>query len=154
MRHALRGIFPKGHALLAAMILAICGVQTVADSATIRVIQNDRGGYIGARAVEIASMNAESTRVELRGNICYSSCTMYLGVDDMCVSPNTSFGFHGPSRHGRALPASEFNHWSNVMAAHYNAALKDWFLRDARHTISGYLRISGTQLIAMGYPPC
>jgi hypothetical protein len=143
-----------GRMLFAAMLLIINGQQAVSEAATIRVIQNDRGGYIGARAIEIAAINAESTRIELRGNVCYSSCTMYLGVDDLCVSPSTSFGFHGPSRHGRALPVSEFDHWSNVMAQHYNNALKDWFLQDARHTISGYRRISGTQLIAMGYPAC
>ncbi len=154
MRHALCRVIPHGHALLTAVMLTICAVQTVADTPAIRVIQNDRGGFIGARAVEIAAINAKSTRIELRGRICYSSCTMYLGVDDVCVSPNTSFGFHGPSRHGRALPPSEFDHWSNVMANHYNAALKDWFLRDARHIISGYKRISGAQLIAMGYQTC
>lgn len=154
MRHALRGLIPRGHALLAALLLAVSAVQSAADPTAIRVIQNDRGGYIGARAVEIAAINAEHTRVELRGSICYSSCTMFLGVDDVCVSPNTSFGFHGPSRHGRALPASEFDHWSHVMADHYNAALKDWFLREARHVTSGYKRISGAQLIALGYPAC
>ncbi len=140
--------------LFAAILLIVSGQQAVGDTATIRVIQNDRGGYIGARAIEIAAINAQSTRIELRGNVCYSSCTMYLGVDDMCVSPDTSFGFHGPSRHGSALPASEFDHWSHVMAQHYNTALKEWFLQDARHTISGYRRITGAQLITMGYPAC
>ena len=118
------------------------------------VVQNDRGGFIGARAVEIAKLNAEDIKVELRGDVCYSSCTMYLGADNLCISPATVFGFHGPSRRGGTLPAQLFDHWSGVMAQHYHPALRDWFMRKARHRTSGYYRISGEQLIAMGYPAC
>ena len=125
-----------------------------AEDRNIKIVGNDRGGYIGARAIEVAELNASGTRIELRGDVCLSSCTMYLGVDDMCLLPGTIFGFHGPSRHGRALPQAQFEHWSQIMAQHYHPALQTWFLQDARHATSGYKRISGRQLISIGYPAC
>lgn len=135
------------------LMLAVASTAGTA-SADAKVVQNDRGGYVGKRAIEIADLNARQTRVELRGRICYSSCTMYLGADDLCVSPTTTFGFHGPSQNGRTLPAAQFDHWSNVMASHYTAPLRDWFMREGRHKTSGYFRVSGQQLIEMGYPAC
>lgn len=137
-----------------AFMLAMTANQVHGETLATKIVRDDRGGYVGARAMEIAALNASQTRVELRGRVCYSSCTMYLGVRNLCVSPTTTFGFHGPSRNGRALPARQFDHWSDVMAAHYKPALRDWFMRAGRHRISGHFRISGTQLIALGYPTC
>ena len=138
---------------LAAFWLVLAGTALDADQ-NVRIIGNDRGGYIGARAREIAAMNASETRVELRGRICLSACTMYLGVGNICVDPRTTFGFHGPSRHGTALGQDEFHHWSRVMANHYNPPLRTWFWETARHRIAGYYRMTGSQLIRLGYPAC
>lgn len=143
------------------LLLALLMVATAGGAATILsaqdaalIIGNDRGGPIGARAIEVAHINTAHIRVELRGRICYSSCTLYLGADDVCVGRDTSFGFHGPSRHGQTLPPAEFDHWSRVMAAHYSEPLRDWFWRQARFSVIGYYRISGAQLVALGYSPC
>ncbi|SFR44641.1 hypothetical protein SAMN04488005_2054 [Yoonia tamlensis] len=132
----------------------LIGSAAMAQEAGTLIIQNDRGGAIGARLIAIAQANSSRTRIELRGRICYSSCTLYLGADDICVSPDTVFGFHGPSRNGRPLPDAEFEHWSQIMAAQYRAPLRDWFLKTARHRITGYYRLTGAQLVAMGYAPC
>ncbi|WP_296423053.1 hypothetical protein [Yoonia sp.] len=134
--------------------IGVWGAMAASQSVAVKIVENDRGGLIGARAVEIAAINADSSRVELRGKFCYSSCTMYLGVSDLCISPTTAFGFHGPSRYGAVLSVPQFEHWSRVMAMHYNAPLRDWFMREARHRITGYHRVSGAQLIALGYPSC
>lgn len=150
----------KGAALLCGALLtaifAICmtATYTVAEVRTTTIVGNDRGGLIGARAIEIEAINAAAGRVELRGRICHSSCTMYLAVNDLCVSATTTFGFHGPSRNGTALPQSQFDHWSAVMARHYDTSLGNWFMREARHRTNGYYRITGAQLIARGYPAC
>ena len=145
------------YALCGVMLMAFSGVlatPVISQTTPVQVIQNDRGGYVGARAVEIAEINQRRTRVELRGRVCYSSCTMYLGADDLCVSPTTTFGFHGPSRNGAPLSPRQFEHWSEVMAQHYHGALRDWFMREARYRITGFFRISGATLIDMGYPGC
>lgn len=119
-----------------------------------RIIGDDRGGYVGERTREIAALNAQKTRVELRGRICYSSCTLYLGADNLCVSPTTVFGFHGPSRHGQTLTHDQFEHWSAVMARHYLPSLRKWFMDKARHRLRGYHRLTGQSLIDLGYPAC
>lgn len=144
---ALRVIVP-------AVLVGTCGAMATGQTTPPMVVENDRGGLIGARALEISRINTQRMRVELRGRFCYSSCTMYLGAANVCVSPETTFGFHGPSRRGAALEPDMFDHWSQVMADHYRPALRDWFLQEARHRIRGYYRISGEQLIAMGYPAC
>ncbi|MFQ1699087.1 hypothetical protein ACJ5NV_00695 [Loktanella agnita] len=128
--------------------------QPITAQGAVQVIGNDRGGFIGSRAIEITELNRTGTRVELRGRVCYSACTLYLGADDLCISAGTTFGFHGPSQHGQPLPPRQFEHWSQVMASHYNPALRRWFMAQARHRISGYYRFKGTELIAMGYPAC
>ena len=140
---------------LVAVTLVLFGATCAAgQTIDVKVIGNDRGGLIGARVIEVAELNAHHRRVELRGRICYSSCTLYLGARDLCISPQTVFGFHGPSRHGAALDTGQFEHWSAVMARHYKPPLRNWFLGTARHQINRISRISGAQLIALGYPAC
>ena len=142
----------RGMILIGGLIMG--GAEAFAQPREVKIVGNDRGGLVGARAVEITALNARGGRVELRGRICYSSCTMYLGADDVCILPETTFGFHGPSRHGAVLNPSQFEHWSQVMAAHYQPPLHDWFLTTARYDINRIFRISGAQLIALGYTPC
>ena len=141
----------RGARRWACVLVMLAGTGALADPL---IVQNDRGGAIGERVIAVRQANAQHRRIELRGRICYSSCTLYLGADDLCISAQTTFGFHGPSRHGRALPQEEFEHWSQVMAAQYSAPLRDWFLKTARHRINGYYRLTGAQLIAMGYAAC
>ena len=126
----------------------------IAQQQGLVVVGNDRGGRIGVRADEVDRINAIGSRVEIRGQICYSSCTMYLGADDLCINPTTSFGFHGPSDWGRPLSADSFDRWSHVMARYYNEPLREWFMTDGRYQQSSITQISGAQLIRLGYAPC
>ncbi|MEL7175094.1 MAG: hypothetical protein AAGK28_01085 [Pseudomonadota bacterium] len=121
---------------------------------TVLVVRNDRGGSVGTRAREIAHLRAADRAVELRGRVCLSSCTMYLSLRRVCVSPSTTFGFHGPSYYGRPLSAHDFEHWSHVIADHYPAALKDWYLTTGRYRSRGYFRMKGSDLIRMGVAQC
>ena len=118
------------------------------------IVGNDPGGFVGARADEIASLNQARLRVEIRGDYCYSSCTMFLGAEEVCVLPRTMFGFHGPSRAGRSLTPSEFEHFSEVMASHYSDTLRAWFMSEARYTITEPHLVRGSNLIALGYERC
>lgn len=118
------------------------------------IVRNDRGGLVGQRAKEVASLQDKGRAVELRGRVCLSSCTMYLGLERACVSPSTTFGFHGPSYYGRPLSSRDFEYWSQVIAAHYPPALKTWYLRKGRYKQSGYFQIKGSELIAMGIRRC
>jgi hypothetical protein len=118
------------------------------------VVGNDRGGPIGDRADEIARLTAYGIKVEIRGNICYSSCTMYLGAGNVCISPSTTFGFHGPSDWGRPLQSAEFDRWSEIMARFYNPPLRQIFMTEARYRQVNLYRLTGEQISAMGYAVC
>lgn len=118
------------------------------------IVHDDRGGVISERQHQIQSLTAQGTRIEIRGNVCLSSCTMYLGAPDVCVLPKTRFGFHGPSNHGRPLTSNQFEYWSQVIADHYPAPLDRWYMSTARHLTQGYYYLSGAQLITLGLTAC
>lgn len=118
------------------------------------VIRNDYGGSVRKRFNEIRNINQLRQKVEIRGSVCMSSCTMYLGVRNVCVSPNTTFGFHGPHRFGARLTSAEFNEWSNVIAVHYPKAVKTWYLQKARHQTYSVSRVKGSELIRLGVRRC
>lgn len=117
------------------------------------VITNDNGGLLRARRAEIRALQASGRRVELRG-ICYSACTMYLGAPGVCIDPRAELGFHGPSWFSTPLPQQDFDYWSHELAVHYREPLRSWFMTKARYTLSSYHRVSGAEMIRMGYPQC
>ena len=128
--------------------------DTAFAQASAYIVRNDRGGIVGDRAEEIRRLKSTGRRVEIQGDICLSSCTMYLGAGDVCVNPNTRFGFHGPSYYGKPLPPEYFDYWSDVIAEHYPKPVRDWFMQTGRHRINGYYTIRGTELIRLGMPAC
>jgi hypothetical protein len=163
--------FPKKLAMIWSPLTMVCGailallvslLPTVASaqssvatsSSSVMIIGNDQGGLVSSRAAEISRILAQGRHVEIRGQVCYSACTMYLGMPDTCVLPQTSFGFHGPSHYGRQLSARDFEYWSQVIASHYPAPLRTWYLAEGRTRISDYFRISGSELIRLGVRQC
>ncbi|WP_051357899.1 hypothetical protein [Leisingera caerulea] len=114
------------------------------------VVHSDRGGSLAARLEEISRIKAAGEPVEIRGRVCFSTCTMFLGVPGTCVSPKTIFGFHGPSRGGRRLSRKNFDYFSRVMASYYPGRLADWFLKSGRFRIHGVYKIQGSELIRQG----
>lgn len=117
-------------------------------------VGNDRGGYLVDRLSELARLRSSKQRVEIRGRICYSTCTMLLGLPQTCVSPQTIFGFHGPSRNGKRLSTAEFEKYSSVMAENYPRPLRRWFMTKARNRIHGVHKVRGEQIIRMGIKAC
>ncbi len=141
---------------LVLLAIALAGHSGSAATNRAVIIQNDRGGAVIERLEIIQQYRASNTRVEIRGDYCLSSCTMFLGLPNICIAPDTVFGFHGPSSriYGIALSAESFNHWSQIMADQYPEPLKAWFLRKGRHRIVGFLEFSGAELINMGIQQC
>lgn len=109
---------------------------------------------MGNRAQEIAKIQSRNQRVEIRGKVCLSSCTMYLGAGDVCVDPNTKFGFHGPSYYGQALEPKQFEYWSTVIASYYPERLRQWYMTEGRYKTDGYYTMYGAQLIRLGIHQC
>ncbi|OZA19545.1 MAG: hypothetical protein B7Y02_00650 [Rhodobacterales bacterium 17-64-5] len=139
--------------------VAVFGSMAITDDAVMAqttnaiVVRSDGGGFLGQRSDEIKYLRATGQRVELIGT-CISACTMYLSLPNACVSPTAVFGFHGPSGDGQSLSPEEFEHWSEVMARNYREPLRSWYLSTARYEISGYYKLTGAQLINMGYQSC
>ena len=118
------------------------------------VVDNDRGGSLRARIAEIRALRDSGQPVRIMGRICYSTCTMYLGLPQTCVSPQTTFGFHGPSSYGRPLDPAVFQRASELIRDHYPVPLRQWYMDTARHRISGLYRVSGAEMIRLGVSPC
>ncbi|CAD0186674.1 hypothetical protein RUESEDTHA_03583 [Ruegeria sp. THAF57] len=128
--------------------------QAAANTQNPYVVGNDRGGYLHDRLIELENLQRNRVLVEIRGRVCFSTCTMFLGLPGTCVDAETIFGFHGPSRTGRKLPKKDFDYFSRVMADYYPEPLKSWFMNKARNRISGVYKVKGAELIRMGISPC
>ncbi|MEM6308581.1 MAG: hypothetical protein AAF754_00920 [Pseudomonadota bacterium] len=118
------------------------------------IIGDDRGGLLTDRLHQMRRLLIRSQPVEIRGDVCFSTCTMLLGLPNVCVSPKTAFGFHGPSRSGQALDGDTFETASQIIAGFYPVPLRAWYLSTARHQIQGVALRSGQELIAMGVKTC
>ncbi len=126
--------------------------MTLADGTV--VVGNDRGGVVRDRLIELRNLRASGRPVQITGDICYSTCTMLIGLPQTCVASSTTFGFHGPSYYGRPMSPSDFDHVSRVMAHYYPEPLKTWFINEGRNRINGVYRVSGAELIRMGVRSC
>lgn len=147
----------KCFALIVSLVLAAPSAHAQSQylaAQGVLIVRNDPGGVVSKRANEINQLRAQGIRVELRGEVCLSSCTMYLGLANTCVFRGTTFGFHGPSYYGAKLSENDFEYWSQVIASHYPPRLRNWFLTTARYKISDYYRVKGSELIRMGVPEC
>ena len=168
LRAQLCGCLSAGLALALCLVLAtvppasaqgyapytVVGGTTASARGGVRVIGNDSGGRLRARFAEIRQIRFRGDRIEIRGSYCMSSCTLYLGAGNVCVSPATRFGFHGPSYKHRNIRAERFDYWSRRMATYYPPQISSWFLAQARYVTQGYLELSGADLIRMGVRAC
>ncbi|MGJ8543886.1 MAG: hypothetical protein ACSHWZ_00480 [Sulfitobacter sp.] len=118
------------------------------------IIGNDRGGLLVERLREVAVLRESNRPVRIMGAVCYSTCTLYLGLPQTCISAKTLFGFHGPSSFGRPLQPVVFERASLAIASHYPPALKHWYITKARFKIASVQKVDGAQIIRMGVPAC
>jgi hypothetical protein len=148
--------FGRGAYGICALVLAIVLTGTAGSTrAQDRIaVHNDRGGLLRDRLEEIERLRANGQAVAIQGDICFSTCTLFLGLAGTCVSPDTTFGFHGPSSYGRALDPATFRRASELIASHYPPALRTWYLETGRYTLRRVYRISGRHIIDMGVPEC
>ncbi|MEP4037921.1 hypothetical protein [Pseudophaeobacter sp.] len=150
------GALTKALATTAAVTMALLTTTDTASAAgqTPYVVGNDRGGFVRDRLIELRNLRSSGRQVEIRGRVCYSTCTMLLGLPNACVSPNTTFGFHGPSQSGRRLSPEKFDFYSRVIAANYPQELNDWYMQTGRKRINSIYKIKGSQIIKMGVRAC
>lgn len=139
------------------LMLAYSGpvqAQTTGLQSTPLIVHNDRGGLLRARLLKLGELRQSRRPVEITGAICYSTCTMYLGLPQTCISPDTVFGFHGPSSYGRKLESATFERASRIIAGYYPATLRRWYVSKGRYKIRSVYKMKGRQIIAMGIREC
>lgn len=135
--------------------LACFAVPALATSSGPLVVQSDKGGMLRPRYLQIAELYETGREVRIVGEECSSACTLYLGLENICLSPTTRFGFHGPSLLG-LLPLSEarFEELSRTMAEFYPEPVRAWFLNEARYLRYDVAYLGGDYLISLGYRAC
>jgi hypothetical protein len=141
-------------ALVLSLALAICANGATSTQADVITIGDDYGGVLIPRLANLQALKLRGDTVEIRGDICASACTLYLGLPNACIIPQTKFGFHGPSHYGRPLPQADYERLSQVVAAQYPLVLRDWFMTSGRKTLVRMQFISGQTLIGLGLKQC
>ncbi|MCR8723857.1 hypothetical protein [Frigidibacter sp. ROC022] len=118
-------------------------------------VSGDPGGPVETRVALVEQLRASHARVEIVGG-CWSACTMFLSLPNVCVARSARLGFHGPSSGipGIGLAPERFDYYSRLMAAYYPEPLRSWFLAEGRHITVGFTRLRGAQLIRMGIREC
>ena len=108
-----------------------------------------RGGSVKEHLDVVIEHNRTGQRVEIRARECLSACTMYLGINNVCVDPDTRFGFHGGRLHGKLDGRVD-----HLIAQTYPPALGAWFLSHAAGKVM--LRyLTGAELIdRFGFEAC
>lgn len=148
----------SGGAALGILLLALVALYPAPTNAAQKtiIVRNDKGGALSARVDLIREYKQQDLQLEIRGRYCLSACTMFLSLQNVCVAPDTMFGFHGPSSHtyGIGLSPVRFEHWSRIMATHYPEPLRTWFLETGRNRIVGFFFYSGRDIINMGIRNC
>jgi len=151
LRRALTALGPSHVVIVSGLI---CSQAAASDDGHIGlpayVVHSDYGGPVQDRLRELQTLTQSHQRVEIRGEVCYSSCTMLLGLEHTCVSPTTVFGFHGPSRNGMALPRDVFDRVSTIISSHYPLELQTWYMSVARYELENLYRVTGSELIKLG----
>jgi len=144
--------------LATALVIGLALPQDVAAQSSERlrplVVGNDRGGLLRTRIFEIRELRQTGRPVRIEGQVCYSTCTMYLGLPQTCVLPGTMFGFHGPSSYGFPLNEQIFERASQMISDHYPSFLQQWYMDEARHQIWGVQRVTGAEMIRLGVASC
>ncbi|WP_417702448.1 hypothetical protein [Pseudophaeobacter sp.] len=139
---------------LIALTLFIPAGSTAATGQSPYIVRNDRGGFLRERLIELRELRASGRQVEIRGRVCYSTCTLLLSLPNTCISPRTQFGFHGPSEGGHPLSPEKFDYYSRIIAQHYPAKLNRWYMQTGRKRINRLFKIKGSEIIRMGVRAC
>ena len=136
--------------LCAALALSGCSLRLNTTDADKYHVHYDEGCWTVVRQRQFAKFLANGTRVYIgEGAVCWSACTMYLGLPDgqVCVHPKARFGFHG------AFPSTPENTWE--LAKYYPEHLQRWFYASGADKLVFVIKpLRGVDLHAMGIGDC
>jgi len=105
--------------LLLAFVLSACSYDSY-------IVKSDMGGELPEYEERFEEYEKENKQVEIRGT-CASACTMFLGLDNICVSKNARLGFHGSMVNGNIW----YRPGTELLSSYYTPRLKEWFWSNA-----------------------
>lgn len=160
--------------IIAAALMAATGATGAsAPTGEPYVVKWTGGGSLAKFEKRFTAM--QDRPVEIRGKACASSCTMWLSHPNVCIEPQTVFGFHGPSDAVLSLVTSQLTiipvyhfmplkkrrHAVSLMADHYrlngNESLGNWFIDSGAWKLYGWFlkNLSGQEVHdKFGTPIC
>lgn len=110
------------------------------------------GGRIDAASI-VKKYNQSGEGFRIEGS-CQSSCTMLLGIRNVCVDPNARLLFHAalfPNEQGQKPPPKR----QALMLSMYNAKLRNYLVSNGYVETFEFHTISGRDIIQkFGYREC
>lgn len=121
------------------------------------VVRHDYGGRVEPYVARLAMAEGRGEAVRIGPVECDSSCTLFLGAANSCVSPGAVFGFHAPWIGGPNGGVVD-RQMTALFASAYTPPLRKIFLRHVRNSHGRapgpLLKITGAQLANYGYRLC
>jgi hypothetical protein len=129
--------------LFSAILMMVSSVAFAATSENYGM-----GGWIGKFQPEIDRANASGELFRIRGH-CQSNCTLFLGLNNVCVERSATLLFHSGGRnHPNAGSTSR-------MLNAYNASLRQYVLDNHYMDSFEFHAIPGAMIIdKFGYKEC
>ncbi|RWX69820.1 hypothetical protein EN780_05140 [Mesorhizobium sp. M4B.F.Ca.ET.089.01.1.1] len=108
---------------LKTMAVGLFAAILTALPAKAETVGDNPGGQIISFALHVAELRAADEQVSFEG-ACDSACTLYLSlpVEQLCVSPRASFGFHLPYGVGGRQNAAA----ANYLISQYPDWVRQW----------------------------
>jgi hypothetical protein len=132
-------------------VAAICLVLATSAMAAGSIAGYEYGGPAARFDAVVHQYNASGDLFRIDGH-CQSSCTLFLGIRNVCITPAASLLFH--AAHDDRRVKSEF--WTRHFLDAYNDKLRSYLLaRHALDEVEKFYTISGSDMIRLfGYRPC
>jgi hypothetical protein len=111
----------------------------------------EQGGPYARFEPVVQQYNGSGELFRIDGH-CQSSCTLFLGIRNVCIGPQASLLFHAP--HDDQRRPSEY--YLKLFLPHYNAKLRAFLLANhALERVDPFFTISGRDMIGkFGYRAC
>src|ERR1700682_4618737 len=110
----------------------------------------EMGGRYARFDPVVSQHNQSGELFRIEGH-CQSSCTLFLGIKNVCIDRNATLLFHAAHDRSRNVSASLTSH----MLSAYNASLRDYVTANHYMDTLAFHSISGRDMIRkFGYREC
>ena len=145
----LRTLITSG--LILATVAAGCAYGVIQTIPKPVIINHSPGGLVLAFEDQLAKWQKANTKVIIRGN-CWSACTLFLRLENVCAEPSASFHFHAPFTLDRfwgkvVSPVGAAN-----MLSQYPPKVREWIVEKGGLT-EDWLHLAGPKMVEL-IPQC